>query len=229
MLIKDFWLSKVSNINCFNIKSPHLSKDKLNIKKNLLITCKTKEINKVKNVNKKNNLEFKFIGKNIIFIRKIDSKKIKLENDFNLSISKEKDKQKLVDICVKNMKSSRFDLDKRIPKVVVKKIRLSWISSYFLNSKDKRIYSATHKNKIVGLLCVLKKKRNIFIDLISISKNYSGKGFGSRIIDNLQIKFPKYKSIIVGTYNKNKKAILFYKKYGFKKIKTYNVFHYYEK
>ena len=42
MLIKDFWLSKVSNINCFNIKSPHLNKDKLNTKKNLLITCKTK-------------------------------------------------------------------------------------------------------------------------------------------------------------------------------------------
>ena len=116
MLIKDFWLSKVSNINCFNIKSPHLNKDKLNIKKNLLITCKTKEINKVKYVNKKNNLEFKFIKKNIIFIKNIDIKKIKLENDFNLSISKEKDKQKLIDICVKNMKSSRFDLDKKISK-----------------------------------------------------------------------------------------------------------------
>ena len=73
------------------------------------------------------------------------------------------------------------------------------------------------------------KKKKYFYRLNFNFKNYSGKGFGSRIIDNLQIKFPKYKSIIVGTYNKNKKAILFYKKYGFKKIKTYNVFHYYEK
>ena len=217
MLIKDFWLSKVSNINCFNIKSPHLKKDKLNIKKNLLITCKTKKINKVKYVNRKNNLEFKFIGKNIIFLKNIDIKKIKLENDFNLSISKEKDKQKLIDICVKNMKSSRFDLDKRIPKVVVKKIRFSWISSYFLNSKDKRIYSATHKNKIVGLLCVLKKKRNIFIDLISISKNYSGKGFGSRIIDNLQIKFPKIKALLWVHIIKIKKQFYFIKNMVLKK------------
>lgn len=229
MLIKDFWLSKVSNINCFNIKSPYLNNNKFNIKKNLFITCKTDKINKVKYVYKKNDLKFKFIGKNIIFIKDIDVNKIQLESNFDLSISKKKDKKKLIDICLKNMKSSRFDLDKRIPKAVVKKIRLSWISSYFLNSKNKCIYSATYKNKIVGLLCVLKKKRNIFIDLISISKNYSGRGFGSRIINNLQIKFPKYKSIIVGTYDKNKKAILFYKKYGFKKIKTYKVFHYYEK
>ena len=49
------------------------------------------------------------------------------------------------------------------------------------------------------------------------------------IIDNLQLQFPKLKNIIVGTYKKNKKAMLFYKKYGFKEIKTYNVFHYYEK
>ena len=130
MLIKDYWLSKASNINCFNIKSPYLNEDKFNTKKNLLITCKTKETNKVKYVNKKKNLKFKFVGKNIIFLKNIDIKKIKLENEFNLNISKNKDKQKLIDICVKNMKSSRFDLDKRIPKEVVKKIRFSWISSY---------------------------------------------------------------------------------------------------
>ena len=56
MLIKDFWLSKVSNINCYNIKSPYLNNNKFNIKKNLFITCKTDKINKLKYVYKKNNL-----------------------------------------------------------------------------------------------------------------------------------------------------------------------------
>ena len=86
-----------------------------------------------------------------------------------------------------------------------------------------------YQKKIVGLLCIIKKKKNLIIDLIAISKNYNGKGFGSYIIDDLQSKFPKYKKIIVGTYRQNRQAVMFYKKCGFKIIKIYNVFHYYEK
>ena len=149
--------------------------------------------------------------------------------NLNFEVSKKKDKKKIIDICLRNMKSSRFDLDLRIPRIKVKKIRVNWISSYFLKLENKFIYSVLFKNKLVGLLCVLKKKKNIIIDLIAISKKYNGKGFGSAIIDNLQLQFPKLKNIIVGTYKENKKAMLFYKKYGFKEIKTYNVFHYYEK
>ena len=51
------------------------------------------------------------------------------------------------------MKSSRFDLDKRISKKLVKKIRYNWISSYFLNIKKKIIFSVKVKNKLIGF-CV---------------------------------------------------------------------------
>lgn len=226
MLVKDLWLSKASNINCFNVKT--LSKAKI-IKKNTLITCKIKYDKKDDLINKKNNSKFKLIGQNVIFSKNINIKNISPNINLDFEVSKKKDEQKIINICLKNMKSSRFDLDLRIPRIKVKKIRVNWISSYFLKLENKFIYSVLFKNKLVGLLCVLKKKKNIIIDLIAISKKYNGKGFGSAIIDNLQLQFPKLKNIIVGTYKKNKKAMLFYKKYGFKEIKTYNVFHYYEK
>lgn len=226
MLVKDLWLSKASNINCFNVKT--LSKAKI-IKKNTLITCKIKYDKKDDLINKKNNSKFKLIGQNVIFSKNINIKNISPNINLDFEVSKKKDRQKIINICLKNMKSSRFDLDLRIPRIKVKKIRVNWISSYFLKLENKFIYSVLFKNKLVGLLCVLKKKKNIIIDLIAISKKYNGKGFGSAIIDNLQLQFPKLKNIIVGTYKKNKKAMLFYKKYGFKEIKTYNVFHYYEK
>ena len=226
MLFKDIWLSKVSNINCFNIKFPFLRRDKLNIKKNILISCKILKINYLQ---KKNNLKFRFVGQNIIFSKDIDFKKKKFQNKLSLNVSKKKDKNKLINICIKNLKSSRFDLDKKIPRAIIKKIRFSWISSYFLKRRYKLAYSVVYQKKIVGLLCIIKKKKNLIIDLIAISKNYNGKGFGSYIIDDLQSKFPKYKKIIVGTYKQNRQAVMFYKKCGFKIIKIYNVFHYYEK
>ena len=226
MLVKDLWLSKASSINCFNVET--LSKAKI-IKKNTLITCKIKYDKKEDLINKKNNSKFKLIGQNVIFSKNINIKNISPNINLDFEVSKKKDRQKIINICLKNMKSSRFDLDLRIPRIKVKKIRVNWISSYFLKLENKFIYSVLFKNKLVGLLCVLKKKKNIIIDLIAISKKYNGKGFGSAIIDNLQLQFPKLKNIIVGTYKKNKKAMLFYKKYGFKEIKTCNVFHYYEK
>ena len=226
MLVKDLWLSKASNINCFNVKT--LSKAKI-IKKNTLITCKIKYDKRVDLINKKNSSKFKLIGQNVIFSKNINIKNISPNINLDFEVSKKKDKQKIINICLKNMKSSRFDLDLRIPRIKVKKIRVNWISSYFLKLENKFIYSVLFKNKLVGLLCILKKKKNIIIDLIAIAKKYNGKGFGGAIIDNLQLQFPKLKNIIVGTYKKNKKAMLFYKKYGFKEIKTYNVYHYYEK
>ena len=226
MLVKDIWLSKASNINCFNVKT--LSKAKI-IKRNTLITCKIKYDKKDDLINKKNNSKFKLIGQNVIFSKNINIKNISPNINLDFEVSKKKDEQKIINICLKNMKSSRFDLDLRIPRIKVKKIRVNWITSYFLKLENKFIYSVLFKNKLVGLLCILRKKKNIIIDLIAIAKKYNGKGFGGAIIDNLQLQFPKLKNIIVGTYKKNKKAMLFYKKYGFKEIKTYNVYHYYEK
>ena len=226
MLVKDLWLSKASNINCFNVKT--LSKAKT-IKKNTLITCKIKYDKKDDLINKKNNSKFKLIGQNVIFSKNINIKNISPNINLDFEVSKKKDEQKIINICLKNMKSSRFDLDLRIPRIKVEKIRVNWVSSYFLKLENKFIYSVLYKNKLVGLLCVLRKKKNIIIDLIAISKKYNGKGIGSAIIDNLQLQFPKLKNIIVGTYKKNKNAVLFYRRYGFKEIKTYNVFHYYEK
>ena len=64
MLKKDIWLTKTTKINCFNIKSPHLNKINLKIKKNIYLTCKFK-----KNIKKqkKENINFRFVGENIIF------------------------------------------------------------------------------------------------------------------------------------------------------------------
>jgi len=228
MLVKDLWLSKASNINCFNVKTLHEVNNEI-IKKNTLITCKVRDDKKKNLINKKNNLKFQLIGQNIIFSKKIDIKNISPNVNLNFEVSKKKDKLKIIDICLRNMKSSRFDLDLRIPRIKAKRIRINWISSYFLDTKKKIIYSIKIENKLIGLLCIKKDKKNIVIDLIALKKKFSGMGIGKKMINFLEFKFANYKNILVGTYKENKPAIIFYKKNGFKKFKSYEVYHYYEK
>ena len=62
-----------------------------------------------------------------------------------------------------------------------------------------------------------RKKENIIIDLITLKKNFSGKGIGKKMINFLEFKFANYKNILVGTYRENKAANIFYKNNGFKK------------
>ena len=60
-----------------------------------------------------------------------------------------------------------------------------------------------------------KKKKDIFIDLIAITKNNVGNGIGQNILNKIELKFSKWKNILLER-EKNKKAINFYKN-GFKK------------
>lgn len=223
MLIKDQWLSKVTGINCFNVKKKNFL-FKHNRKGPTLITYKKEKKNK-------NRISPNFIkiGENIIFKKKIKKNlNYKSENLF-LVPSIKSEKKKLIEICFKNMKSSRFDLDKRISNKLIKKIRYNWISSYFLNIKKRIIYSVKVKNKLIGLLCIKKEKANIIIDLITLNKKFIGKGIGKKMIKFLEANFTNHKNILVGTYKENKKAVLFYKNNGFKRFKSYEVYHCYEK
>lgn len=223
MLIKDQWLSKVTGINCFNVKKKNFL-FKHNRKGPTLITYKAEKKNK-----NKINPNFVKIGENIIFKKEIKKNLNYKGENLLLVPSIKSEKKKLIEICLKNMKSSRFDLDRRIPKHIVKRIRKKWISSYFLKLKNKEIFSIYKKKTLVGLLCVIKRKNNLIIDLIAVSKNQIGKNIGKSIIENLQIRFPKFKNIIVGTYNINKRAMNFYRNNKFKKVRSYMVYHFYER
>ena len=112
-----------------------------------MISCKIRKTkSKFLKINTKKT-NFKFIGENVVFQKQINIKGIKLNNEINFKNSKKNEKKKLIDFCQQNMKSSRFDLDRRIPKYIVRRIRKNWISSYFLNLKNKEIFS-TYKKKL---------------------------------------------------------------------------------
>ena len=95
MLVKDLWLSKASNINCFNVKTLYENNTEI-IKKNTLITCKIRDDKKKNLIIRKNNLKFYLIGQNIIFSKKINIKNIIPNMNLNFEVSKKKDKKKLL-------------------------------------------------------------------------------------------------------------------------------------
>ena len=67
-------------------------------------------------------------------------------------------------------------------------------------------------------MCIKKEKENIIIDLITLKKNFSGKGIGKKMINFLEFKFANYKNILVGTYRENKAANIFTKTTDLKNI-----------
>ncbi len=69
MLIKDQWLSKVTGIKCYNVKSINFLSNQQKIKPKTLITYK-----KIKKNFKKFNPNFIKVGENIIFKKKIKKK-----------------------------------------------------------------------------------------------------------------------------------------------------------
>ena len=223
MLITDRWLSKVLKLNAYYSNDIIIS-EKIKKKKRVFITVKDKKV--FKNLNKS---KFKFIGKNIILKKKICKEKSLITNKIKFLIVSKKYKQKIINLCIKNMRHSRFDLDKRVSKYQIRKIRTSWITEYFKKKKMKNTHVMFLNNKLIGFVFLKIKKQNAIIDLICIDKKYSGYGFGKYLILYLQTYYNKFKNIIVGTYTKNKKALNFYKSNKFKTIYTYNVYHYYAK
>ncbi|MAW01535.1 MAG: hypothetical protein CMI81_01410 [Candidatus Pelagibacter sp.] len=223
MFITDRWLSKVLKLNAYHSNNIILPV-KIKKKKRVFITIKDKKF--FKNTKKS---KFKFIGKNIILKKKIFKEKNLINNKIKFLIVSRKYKQKIIKLCIKNMSHSRFDLDKRLSKYQIRKIRTAWIAEYFKKKKLKNTHIMLLNNKLIGFVFLKIKKKNAIIDLICIDKKYSGSGFGKYLILYLQTYYNKFKNIIVGTYTKNKKALNFYKSSKFKTIYTYNVYHYYAK
>ncbi len=76
-------------------------------------------------------------------------------------------------------------------------------------------YVYEENKQIVGFIGVI----DGYIAGIFVKENMQGKGIGKQLIDNCK---QKYKKLTLHVYEKNTKAIEFYKKMGFKIVKKRN-------
>ena len=89
-------------------------------------------------------------------------------------------------------------------------------------SKSSFVYSVWDNNKLIGFGRIVEDGVMCMFYDICVNPKYQGQGIGIQIMKKLvkQVKNKKYTSIGLFVWEKNIKAIPFYKKFGFKRVKT---------
>ncbi len=224
-LKKDIWLSKQIGFNAYNLKKePKLDFGKL--EKKILITLKVKSTKK-KILKKQIQKNFKFIDINYKFVKKIKDKNFINNQNYFCRFSNLNDKKNIVSIAKEAFKYSRFQIDKRIPKILFERIQLEWINNFFKGKRGTDLIVAKKNKKIAGFLLILVKKNKMLIDLIATSTKFQRTGVAKSMINFAvnNINFRNFE-IEVGTQKKNRNSIIFYKKIGFKKKSETAIYHY---
>ena len=158
-LKKDIWLSKQIGFNAYNLKKePKLDFGKL--EKKILITLKVKSTKK-KILKKQIQKNFKFIDINYKFVKKIKDKNFINNQNYFCRFSNLNDKKNIVSIAKEAFKYSRFQIDKRIPKILFERIQLEWINNFFKGKRGTDLIVAKKNKKIAGFLLILVKKNKI--------------------------------------------------------------------
>ena len=225
LLKKDVWLSKQIGFNAYNLKkNQRLNFGKL--EKKILITLKVKKTQK-KILKKKIQKNFKFIDVNYKFVKKIKDKNFLNNQNYFCRLSNLNDKQKIVSIAKEAFRYSRFQIDKRIPKILFERIQLEWINNFFKGKRGTDLIVAKKNKRIAGFLLILVKRNKMYIDLIATSPKFQRTGVAKSMI-NFAVKNINFRNfeIEVGTQKKNHNSIIFYKKIGFKKKSETAIYHY---
>lgn len=217
---KDEWLSKIISKNSYQCKNLNFKEEDYPKNINFLYIKINHHDRKTRLKLKKK--KFEYINKSIILKKKLG--KIRQEIS-NIRKAKLKDRAQVQKIAIKNLNSSRFNLDNKIKKYAGI-IKSEWISNFFKKKRGDALYLVEHRNKIAGFILLLFDRKKIIIDLIAIDKKYQRKGLGEKLIKFIEkIYYKKFKYIKVGTQSNNKKSLIFYKKNKFKISKEELVFH----
>lgn len=95
------------------------------------------------------------------------------------------------------------------------------------NSLDKIFLVVEEDNKVIGfILGYPLTQKLVYLDLMTVHKNYRGKGIGQKLIKTFKEELKKrgVKEYLLFTPSFNKRTINFYQKKGLKKGKQYTLF-----
>ncbi len=98
------------------------------------------------------------------------------------------------------------------------------IESFYFRMQNSLHYSIFIDGSLAGAIC-LKKQSNdhYYLYRIFLGPEFQNKGYGSRILQQLERKFPDVKRWSLDTPKNNRRNRQFYEKFGYKKISEQKV------
>lgn len=184
------------------------------LKKPFFLTIKSRyKINK----QDQKKIQINFFSKLIKFQKKYKSN---LPLIYKSRLAKKKDFTMIKKIALENSSNSRFVKDKLFSKKFRKYFRYFWLNNFFKKKRGNYLIVCNYKKNILGFVLLLKKFNYYQIDLIVVKSSAQNKGVGKSLINYINNHFLSSGSkLIAGTQLDNDKAINFYKKNGFIRLK----------
>jgi ribosomal protein S18 acetylase RimI-like enzyme len=224
---KDYWLEQFLKKDCFVTNKPKNIKY-LNKFKNIFIYFNLKKKLASAKLKKKN---IRYLGKNVIFLKKITKNIIYDKKNFiSYKIKQSRaERDKIINIAHRNFKYSRFHLDDRISKKIANLIKKKWVENFYRGKRGNKMIAQFYKKKLTGF-CLIKyiDKNSALIDLICIDKKYFNQGLGKNLVNYTLFKLKLFNMSILmaGTQDSNPASINLYKSLGFKKKNVSNMYHF---
>lgn len=237
-VIKDKWLSEVTQINCYNVPDQILNnKSHLgNFIGPTLLTAKinSNEITKIHallNIGFElwdTNLKFEVLGSSIR-----DKEDEKMNGNIQIDFIKEKSlaQQKQVEeIAKESLIFSRFNYDTNLPLGCGQKIKESWARAIYEGKRGDGLLLAKDDNQVVGFLGFIKNSNDIDcyqIDLLAVKSDQQQKKIGTNLLRQFNNLLLNDNSLgIAGTSILNYPAINLYISFGYKIKGSQQILHY---
>lgn len=221
---KDRWLSGMLGKNCFSVPAT-VSEDFSNtLVANSFYQAKL-EVNDVFNISKFLHTGFQIISHDATLSLRRQNFHLALETTCETSIElvgiNTSPGQALINIALSSFELDRFHQDKKIPNHVSDQIKKNWLLNYFNGERGNQLYVIENNGIIRGFLLLILKEKMAIIDLIAVSGEARGQGFGRSLITHVLNSLPsQYTQILVGTQLKNYAAMKLYRSLGFEIVSS---------
>ena len=237
-VIKDKWLSEITQINCYNVPDQVLNnKSHLgNFIGPTLLTAKINS-NEITKIHALLNVGFELWDTSLKFEVSVSSSRDKQDEKMNGNIQvdfvKEKSevqREKLAEIAKESLTFSRFNYDVNLPVGCAQKIKANWARDIYEGKRGDGLLLALDGNKVVGFLGFMKNSNNLDsyqIDLLAVKSDQQQKKIGTNLLRRFNAFLKNNNSIgIAGTSILNYPAINLYTSLGYKFKESQQILHY---
>lgn len=160
--------------------------------------------------------EAKLVDKKVTYLKDVNKDAVYDPGIFKFNFKKPSDE--LLNLAVDSGVYSRFNFDKRIPKIKFQDLYKLWMINSVNGSLAKSVLVYKEKNKILGMITLTEKGNRADIGLIAVNNKFRGMGIGKKLIDAGErwAQDNAYKKIQVVTQGFNLPACILYDKMNFK-------------
>jgi len=123
---------------------------------------------------------------------------------------------------------SRFHLDPAFEQGEADGLKREWARNFFRGGRGDGLFVAVHAGQIAGFLLLIKVTGACVIDLIAVSKEFQGMGFGAAMIACCEKSFEGVSKISTGTQAANAASVRFYEGLGFRLREAQYILHWHK-